>query len=89
MSIHRQAVYMPSVMSYLSATRQSQAASAGSVMMFLCFAAAAVSISVSVLISDSIGIAYFFLIMAALSFTSFIWVLVVIYWRLNVVDRSS
>jgi len=74
---------MPSVMSYLSATKQSQAASAGSVMMFLCFASASVSISVSVLISDAIGIAYFFLIMAGLSFFSFLWVLIVIFKRLD------
>lgn len=62
-----QSVIMPSTLSFLSTMRPDNAGATGSAMLFLSFVLAAVSISVSTIISDEIGIGYFFLAIAAIS----------------------
>jgi MFS family permease len=67
-----QASTMPATMGYLSTVHQSQAASAGAVMMFLCFAGASVSISVSVFVGEAIGYGKYFYILGGLACISFL-----------------
>ena len=59
-----QAMLMPSTLGYLSSARPDRAGAAGSVLLFLCFCASAVCISISVIITDAIGVHYFFVIAA-------------------------
>jgi multidrug resistance protein len=62
-----QSVIMPSTLSFLSTMRPDNAGATGSAMLFLSFLLAAVCIAVSVIISEEIGVGYFFLIIAAIS----------------------
>ena len=84
-----QAFYMPGNLGHCSAVKQSVAAAAGAVTMFFCFASAAVSISVSVILSDVIGIDYYYLILAALTLVSSIFATYRIYVRLVSVDVTN
>lgn len=68
-----QAVAMPGMMGFFTEARPLQAASAGSVQMFLSFVAAAIVISFSVPIVDKIGIGYFFVILAGLNTITLLW----------------
>lgn len=68
-----QAAQMPTVMGYLTAARPKNAAAVGSVMTFVCFAGAAVSIAVSDVITNAVGLEYFYVILAGLSALAVAW----------------
>jgi hypothetical protein len=63
---------MPSSMSYLTQKRPSQAGGVGAVFICGCFCFAAISVSFSLIISQAIGVGYFFLILSAAAFLSFL-----------------
>ena len=74
---------MPSTISFLSTVYPDQAATAGSVMLFLCFAAAAVSVSISVMVSHAIGVGWFFVIIASVNAVSQLLSSITNYIRVN------
>jgi len=84
-----QAMLMPSTMSYLSSVYPTRAGSLGSVLLFLCFASAAVCVSVSVEISNQVGVAYFFVIVASINCVSQLWTSLVNSFRLSQVNKEE
>ena len=84
-----QSMLLPSTMSYLSSVYPARAGSLGSVLLFLCFASAAVCVSVSVEISNKIGVAYFFVIVASINCASQLWASLVNYTRLSTLATTE
>lgn len=68
-----QALFMPGLMSYITAVRANNSGAAGSCMFFLCFGLSAVSISVSVPASIAIGMSLFFVILSGLAAAAVVW----------------
>jgi MFS family permease len=67
-----QATLMPSILSYLSEKIPNKAGAAASAAMLTAFGGAAIFVSISVLVSDAIGIHYFFLILAGTSLAALV-----------------
>ena len=80
---------MPSSISFLSAVYPDRAATTGSVMLFLCFAAAAVSVSISVTISEAIGVGWFFVIIALVNAVSQLLSSITNYIRVNISQQKK
>lgn len=72
-------MYMASVMGLVSILKQSNAASAGSVMSFVGFVGAALVIAVADAISEYIGFEYFFLLVAGIMSISVLWIVFDLY----------
>jgi predicted MFS family arabinose efflux permease len=83
-----QAFYMPGALGYLSTVRQSAAASVSAVAMFVCFISTAICISVSVILSDIIGLALYFVILAFFCLTTGLWATVEIRHKLLSVTQA-